>query len=166
VHREDGSHEHREYLHVGVDDPRPPLARRMLRDLGAHGSITHYTAYECRVLEELAGALPDLAGPLTALTPRLFDLEPVIRRHTRHPDACGRSSIKYVLPAWCPDMSYASLGISDGQTASVRYLRIAKGLAGSDEAETVFADLIEYCGLDTLAMVRLLECMRTLAEGS
>jgi hypothetical protein len=165
VHHEDGRHEHREYLHVSSGDPRRALAERMLSDLGEHGSITHYTPYEIRVLDGLAAALPDLAGPLSALHSRLVDLEPIIRSNTKHPDACGRTSIKYVLPAWCPGMSYEGLGISDGQTASVRYLRVAKGMTPLAETERVFADLIEYCGQDTLAMVRLLDRMRALGGG-
>ena len=81
------------------------------------------------------------------------------------PAAAGRSSIKYVLPAWCPDLSYSGLGIADGQTASLRYLRVARGLADAEEAGSTLRDLAEYCALDTLAMVRLLEEMRRLASG-
>lgn len=162
VHQKDGSHEHREYLHVDGGDPRRPLAERMLADLGTQGSVTHYTPYEVGVLDGLAQSFPDLSSRIAALKPRLFDLEPVIKSNTKHPDACGRTSIKYVLPAWCPDMSYDGLGISDGQTASVRYLKAVRGLADPAEAQRVFADLIEYCGQDTLAMVRLLDRMRAL----
>ena len=51
------------------------------------------------------------------------------------------------------------MGIADGQTASVRYLRIAKGLADEAEASATMRDLAEYCALDTYAMVRLLDEM-------
>ena len=36
----------------------------------------------------------------------------------------------------------------------------------ADEAEAVFADLREYCGMDTFAMVRLLEVLRERASGA
>lgn len=163
VHSQDGSVEHREYLHAGTTDPRRPLAEHMLADLGTSGSIAHYTAYERTQIEGLAAAFPDLAPALNALRSRLFDLEPVIRRNTRHPDAAGRSSIKAVLPAWCPDMSYAGMNIADGQTASVRYLRVVKGIADDGEREATLNDLIEYCSLDTAAMVSLLKEMLRLA---
>ena len=159
VHHQDGSTEHREYLHGGTDDPRPALARHLLADLGTRGSIVHYTSYERRQIDGLAAAFPDLALDILALRSRLFDLEPVIRRHTRHPQAAGRSSIKYVLPAWCPDLSYSGLGIGDGQTASLRYLRIVRGAADAGEAEATLRDLADYCALDTFAMVRLLDEM-------
>jgi len=160
VHQEDGAHEHREYLHVDGTDPRRPLAERMLDALGATGSVTHYTPYETRVLDGLVEALPDLADRIRAVEARMLDVEPIIKANTKHPNACGRTSIKYVLPAWCPDMSYADLGIRDGQTASVRYLKAVRGLVESDEAGRTFADLVEYCGMDTLAMVHLLEALR------
>lgn len=163
VHHEDGTVEHREYLHAGTDDPRRPLATQMLADLGESGSVAHYTPYERTQIDNLAAALPDLAPGLEAVRARLFDLEPVIRANTRHPDSAGRSSIKHVLSAWCPELSYAGLNIGDGQTASVRYLRVARGAADDAEAEAILADLLVYCGLDTYAMVRLLDEMLALA---
>src|SRR5450759_4323410 len=100
----------------------------MLDARGATGSVTHYTPYETRVLDGLVEALPDLADRIRAVEARMLDVEPIIKANTKHPNACGRTSIKYVLPAWCPDMSYADLGIRDGQTASVRYLKAVRGL--------------------------------------
>ena len=162
VHHEDGTHEHREYLHTEGTDPRRPLAEHMLADLGEEGSVTHYTPYEDKRLGDLATALPDLAGPIAQVRGRLFDLEPVIKKYTKHPDACGRTSIKYVLPAWCPDMSYDGLAIGDGQTASVRYLKAQRGLVDRSTAEQTYANLVQYCGQDTMAMVRLLDRLKGL----
>jgi hypothetical protein len=164
VHHEDGTYEHREYLHTGGDDPRPVLVERLLAHLGDRGSITHYTSYERTRLDGLARAVPQRADEIGAVTARLFDLEPVIKRNTAHPDAAGRTSIKYVLPAWCPDAGYADLQITDGQTASVRYLAAVTGRLDDDEAAAVYRDLIAYCGMDTYAMVRLLERLRELVR--
>ncbi|MDZ4655058.1 MAG: DUF2779 domain-containing protein [Coriobacteriia bacterium] len=164
VHHEDGTYEHREYLHRGGTDPRRPLAERMLTDLAETGSVTHYTSFERQRLEGLATAFPDLAKRINAVIGRLFDLEPVIKQFTKHPDACGRTSIKYVLPAWCPDMSYAGLEIGDGKTASVRYTMAVRGMLSAEEAEQLYADLLVYCGQDTFAMVRLLDALRELVS--
>ncbi|MDY0341594.1 MAG: DUF2779 domain-containing protein [Coriobacteriia bacterium] len=164
VEQQDGRLEHREYIHRGTDDPRFELARHLIHDLDTTGSVTHYTRYERTQLASLAKALPGQARVIAEIEDRLLDLEPVIRNNTRHPAAAGRSSIKAVLPAWCPDCSYAGLAIADGQTASVRYLRIVKGMADEVEAEATLRELIEYCGLDTYAMVRLLGEMMCLAR--
>ncbi len=157
VHHRDGTHEHREHLHTGDDDPRAPLAMRLLGDLGEAGSIVHYSSYEKRILNGLSDGIPELAGRFEPVYGRLFDLEGVFRRRLRHPAACGRTSIKYVLPAWCPDLSYADMEIRDGQTASVRYLRALRGMMPPHEVEKLHADLRAYCGLDTYATVRLLD---------
>ena len=164
VEHRNGTFEHREYLHRSGGDPRRMLAEHLLADLGNSGSITHYTGYERQVLDALASALPDLAPSIAALAPRLFDLEAVIRSRTRHPATNGRTSIKCVLPAWCDDVSYTDLGIQDGQTASVRYLRAITGELDDAACERVFDDLAAYCGTDTLAMVRLLETLRGLTS--
>jgi hypothetical protein len=164
VHHRDGSYEHREYLHTGTEDPRSALAERLVSDLGDVGSITHYTAYERTMLRALAEAVPEQAPALRAAIARLYDLEPVIRSSTRHPDAAGRTSIKYVLPAWCPDLSYAALSIGDGQTASARYLHAITGRVSDTEAQAIYDDLREYCGLDTFAMVRLLDALQALVD--
>ncbi len=168
VQEEDGRLTHRGYLHGADDssvvasgeDPRRVLTSRLLADLGEYGSVVHYTAYEDRVLQGLAEACPDLAPGIHAVRGRLFDLEAVVRRHTRHPDAKGRTSIKYVLPAWCPGLTYEGLEIADGQTASVRYLRTVRGQADFDEAARTLAELERYCELDTLATAKLLEALR------
>lgn len=164
VQHEDGTTVHRGYLHTGKTDPRRTLARHLIADLGEKGSIVHYTAYERTQIDGLMNALPDLGLHLRVLRGRLFDLEPVIRLNTRHPKAAGRSSIKYVLPAWCPDLSYSGMHIADGQTASARYLRVLTGLANRQESRQTLTDLEAYCSLDTLAMVRLLDRMLLLAQ--
>jgi hypothetical protein len=165
VHHEDGSYEHREYLHTTTDDPRRPLAGRLIADLDGTGSVMHYTAFERTRLNELAVALPDLADAISAILARLVDLEAIIRVHTTHPDTNGLTSIKRVLPAWCTELSYDDLALGDGSAASARYLRSLRGLLPADEVEQLHADLIEYCGMDTYAMVRLLETLREQSRG-
>lgn len=164
VQHEDGTLEHSEYLHAGVDDPRRPLVEHLVSDLPGEGSIVHYANYENRILRELELGFPDLARKIAAIRARLFDLEGIVSKRTKHPEARGRSSIKHALPAWCPDLSYDGLAIADGQTASVRYLRILKGLADAEEARTTLEDLETYCALDTLATVRLLQELLRLVQ--
>jgi len=174
IQKEDGCLDHRGYLHgvgdpsvvASGEDPRRALALRLLADLGGGGSVVHYTAYEDRVLQGLAEACPDWAPEIDAVRERLFDLEAVVRRRTRHPEAKGRTSIKYALPAWCPDLTYKELEIADGQTASVRYLRIVRGQASSEEALHTLVELERYCELDTLATARLLEALRLRLTGA
>ena len=48
---------------------------------------------------------------------RLWDLLPVVRNHVYHPAFAGSYSLKSVLPALVPEMSYAGMQVADGQDA-------------------------------------------------
>ncbi len=160
VLHENGDLEHREFLHEGPGDPREPFVSSLIDALGTQGSIIVYSPYEKSRLSELATAFPHYADEIEAIKSRLFDLLQTVRAHVRHPDCLGSSSIKAVLPALVTDLSYKGLGIADGGTASVRYLQAATGQLPAEECASVYADLREYCGMDTMAMVRLLEVLR------
>jgi hypothetical protein len=63
----DGRLKHREYLHEGDADPRPPLAEALIKTLAGKGSICLYTGHQTTVIRKLAEELPDLALPLNRL---------------------------------------------------------------------------------------------------
>jgi hypothetical protein len=151
---EDGTLSHAEYLHTSDSDPRPPLADALLQSLGDKGSICVYSSYESKVIQRLADALPERAPVLLALVDRLWDLHPVIKNNYYHPEFRGSFSIKKVLPAVVPEMSYQDLEISEGGMASISY---EQALRSDDwvERERIFRALREYCAQDTRAMVAL-----------
>jgi hypothetical protein len=154
VEQTDGAVSHTEYLHADSSDPREPLALALLDALGEGGSICVYTGFEARVIRDLAAALPALAPRLEALPERIWDLHPVIRNNYYHPGFRGSFSIKQVLPALIPQMSYDKLEIGDGALASLSY---EQALQSEDpvEKQRILRALREYCGQDTLALVRL-----------
>lgn len=162
VHTEaaDGTVTHTEYLHQGEGDPRAPLAQALVEALGEAGSICVYTTYERDVIRGLARSVPALADKLEPLAERIWDLHPVIRNNYYHPEFRGSFSIKKVLPAVLPEMSYEDLDITEGGMASVSYER---ALRSDDwvEREQIYKALREYCAQDTLAMLAL---RRALAE--
>lgn len=94
----------------------------------------------------------------------MFDLEPVVRKGLIHPDFGGRSSIKVVLPVLAPDLSYADLDVGDGGSAVAAFAKLASGQVTQDEIRAVRGALLEYCRLDTLAMVRVLLALRQLGS--
>ena len=157
---ENGDLEHREFLHEGASDPRLGFTTSLIDALGETGSIVVYSAYENTQLTALAKEFPQHAVAIAAAQSRLFDLLQTVRTHVRHPECLGSSSIKVVLPALVSDLSYQGLGIADGNTASRRYLQTVTSQLPAEECATVYADLREYCGMDTMAMVRLLEVLR------
>ena len=72
------------------------------------------------------------------------------------PEMRGSYSIKYVLPALVPELSYNDLPIKEGATASNTFLSMVNETFEGDEEETR-RQLLEYCELDTYAMVKILE---------
>ena len=69
--------------------------------------------------------------------------------------------IKAVLPAVCPDLTYESLnGVKDGQAAQGAFLEAMAEETTSQRRQEIESQLLEYCKLDTFAMVRLWEFFR------
>ena len=68
----------------------------------------------------------------------------------------GSYSIKYVLPALVPELSYNDLDIKEGGTASNKFLSMVNETFEGD-VEKTRRQLLEYCELDTYAMVKILE---------
>jgi hypothetical protein len=71
----------------------------------------------------------------------------------------GSSSIKKVLPALCPQFSYSDLEIGDGMTASNSFLDLYY-CTDKEKIASVRKNLLEYCHLDTLAMVKILDVLQ------
>ena len=65
----------------------------------------------------------------------------------------GSASIKQVLPVLCPELSYKDLGIQEGGSAQRLWMEAVLDDKRADQKEQILSDLIEYCKLDTLAMV-------------
>ena len=162
-HHEDreGACTHSEFLPEDGQDPREAFALSMLATLGDEGSICVYSGFEGSVIRELAAQLPELAEPLLALLERLVDLLDVVRSHYYHPDLHGSFSIKRVLPVLAPALDYGALAIRQGQMASLAFLELIASGDPVRKAE-LRRDLLDYCGMDTLAMVKVREALLAL----
>ncbi|MCG9879707.1 MAG: DUF2779 domain-containing protein [Bacteroidia bacterium] len=152
---------HSAYLGDGINDPRPALIEQMIRDLGSNGSIiTWNMTFEKSAIKKLAENFPDYQEELIAIHDRIVDLMPPFRpNRIVYSEAFeGRYSIKKVLPVMVPDLSYENLSIQEGGTASFRYGQMAE--MPEDKREQLRKDLLDYCHLDTLAMVKIWECVK------
>jgi len=158
-----GSLDHFEFLGELGSDPRQELARRLIADAKDCDTILVYNqAFENRILRELAEFLPDLAGGLEDISSRIIDLmKPFQAKDYYVREMKGSYSIKSVLPALVPEMNYADLGISGGGMAMQAYSRL-QALDDPATAEQIKKDLLKYCEMDTLAMVKILEKLQNL----
>jgi len=160
----DGSWEQLSFLHDGADDPREVVALRLLESVQPKGSILVYSSYEKTRLRELADYLPQYADDLVALSERLVDLLAILREYYYHPGFGGSYSLKNVAPVLAPNVTYADMPIQDGQMAALAYARIAHPRTPEPERQELRRWLLDYCGLDTLAMVRVLEALQQAAS--
>jgi len=159
----DGTLTHKEFLADGDGDPRRPLAERLCEDIPSDVCVTAYNkSFECGRLKELAAAFPELAGHLTAIGDNIVDLLVPFQSGAYYTRAMGGSfSIKSVLPALFPDdpqLDYHALeGVHNGGEAMALFPRLRQ--MSPDERETARRQLLAYCKLDTLAMVKLYEAL-------
>ena len=171
-----GELEHVAWLNTEASDPNRRFLAALRSALGDTGTVIIWTRYEensfCELLAELIGS--GIEGPdfewLTRLltSGRILDMNELCFRHYWHPQMKGRTSIKVVLPAvWSVDSPvkkgapyaeftldpYAFLksmgAVGDGCAAMEAYL----ALQTQECREEMAAQLLRYCGIDTLAMV-------------
>lgn len=115
-----GPREHYEFLAGDGNDPRHAFIASLCEVLGEKGNIIVYNQqFESQRLWELAGWLPEYAERIRGIQRRLWDLLPVMRNHVYHPAFGGSFSLKAVLPALVPEMSYDGMEVANGQTAGL-----------------------------------------------
>lgn len=145
-------------------EPVAAFGAALLQATGTEGTVIVYNIdSEKLILEQLQQDHPEWEEKIHALKGRLVDLMvPFSRGFIRIPSIGNKLSLKYILPAMVPEMSYASLVIGNGDDANQAYNAIR---TSNDPAfiEATRAHLLAYCEVDTLAMVRILEKMYALA---
>jgi len=164
IEKESGAKlEHREYLDTSGQDPMPGFAFKLIKDCGDQGPIFVYNiGFEASRIRELAERFPELEQALLNIKERLVDLWPIAKDHYYNPSQHGSWSIKKVLPAVAPHLDYEQLdGVKDGGMAMDAFEEaISKNTEGKRK-ELLKEQLLNYCELDTLAMVELLYFFKT-----
>jgi hypothetical protein len=152
--------EHYEFLAEDAGDPRLAFLQSLIRVLGGAGHIVVYhQPFESGVLATLAYCFPEYKSAINGLQRRLWDLLPVIRSHTYHIDYQGSFSLKDVLPALVPEMTYKHMEVAEGIEAGLAWDRMIHGQVDEAEKRRLRTALLAYCKQDTLAMVKLLEVL-------
>ncbi len=157
--------EHFEFLANDTGDPRRAFISTLSDALGDSGSIVVYSQqFESQRLSELAECLPEFAGQITKIEQRLWDLLPLVRDHVYHPDFGGSYSLKSVLPALVPEMTYEGMEVADGQAAGLAWESFVHNGLDRDEHDRIRKALLDYCGQDTLGMMGIVGKLQHVAE--
>ena len=164
----DGKLDHKEYLAEAGVDPRRELAERLVEDIPMNVcAIAYNTKFERERIEELAELFHDLREHLMNIRDNIVDLMiPFNKKWYYNKEMQGSFSIKYVLPALFPNdesLDYHNLDqIHNGTEAMNEFADLPNKSA--DEQKIIRENLLRYCELDTLAMVKIYEKLIVIIE--
>ncbi|WP_419768926.1 DUF2779 domain-containing protein [Arcobacter sp.] len=163
IEYEDGKLEHKEYLAQDSVDSRFELAQKLCDDIPNNVTVLAYNmSFEKGVIKRLANTFTDLEQHLLAINENIQDLmTPFQKKWYVTASMNGSYSIKYVLPALVPEFekAYKELeGVQNGSQAMNAFARMSKLEEG--DKKKLRSALLEYCKLDTLAMVKVLARLR------
>lgn len=166
LHRQqiEGEIFHYEYL---ADSQMLPLdlILSMKEHIGSAGSIVSWCdSFEKTRNKEMALMYPDHAKFLKDINRRMVNLEDVFKCSYVDMRFDGSTSIKKVLPVVCPHLSYNTLAIKDGTGAMEAWATLTGPECSMQKKKEIKLQLLEYCKLDTFAMIEILKFIKTLVD--
>ena len=157
---------HKEYLAKSGTDTRRDLAENLVKDIPQDVCVLAYNmTFEKNVIKKLANLYPDLSEHLMNIHSNIKDLMIPFKNREYYTKAMqGSYSIKYVLPALFPNdpsLDYHNLEkVHNGAEASATFTRMAN--MSEEEQKEIRHHMLEYCGLDTYAMVKIYKKLKDL----
>jgi hypothetical protein len=144
------------------EDARNTMAELLTKTISDEMIIVAYNApFERQILRKLALDVPTYQEALEDIASRVVDLmEPFAKGWVVDSAMRGKHSLKMVLPALLPELSYDDLEIGDGGFAMNSFILLDEEQDESKQ-EAKRVALLEYCGLDTYALVRIYQLLKT-----
>jgi hypothetical protein len=157
---------HRDFLHNGLGDPSTSFLSSLQQHVGPFGAIIVWNkGFESHVNDCIARRLPAAKDYVIEFNDRLYDLKDIFaKQYFVHKDLCGKVSIKNVLPVLAPRLSYSSLTLHDGATASLVWSKLLSGQLNDEERAPLFGQLREYCALDSYGMYAIWQALISLVK--
>ncbi|HZP88603.1 MAG TPA: DUF2779 domain-containing protein [Burkholderiales bacterium] len=165
IERAHGNLERDDFLDVSGANPSRAAMERLLAKVGTEGPILAYSSFESTRLNDMAKLLPDLAERILKLKDRVVDLCAIAKQAYYHPSMMGSWSIKALLPAITtePELNYEALEeVRDGIAAQNAYVEAIDRGTTAERREQLRQHLLRYCGLDALAMVRVMQFLASI----
>lgn len=156
VLNESKKEEHFEYLADDLGNATSGLVKSLEENIGEHGNIiVWHEQFERDRNRELAELHPEYKKFFENLNERIFDLKNIFSKHYLLPEFYGSASIKTVLPIIVPELSYKDLSVQDGTMAMSAWEEMLDLAHGNKRREKIRNDLLEYCKMDTFAMLEI-----------
>ena len=168
IKKKGGELKHKEFLGVSGKDPRKAIAKSLVRDIPKNACVLAYNKdYESGRIEMLAKTFPKLKKKLLKISSNIIDLIiPFKQGYYYKKEMGGSFSIKSVLPAMYPDdptLNYHNLdGVHNGNEAMNIYPKIKD--MPKKQQKIARQNLLKYCELDTLAMVKIWQELMRITE--
>lgn len=153
---------HSGYIAKEGEDAREEIAKRLATEIPDGACVLAFGKFlECKVLGQLAQMFPEYRQKLTDVKNNVKDIGALFANGTVYYwNMLGSASLKTVFKCVSPEEAdgYESGAVHNGADAMASYLM----MQGHDEKtkKDVFNALWEYCKLDTLSMVRILEDLK------
>jgi hypothetical protein len=156
---------HYEFLAMPHTDPRKELIEKLVKEIPGNACVLAYNkSFEIGRLQEFALSFTEHAEKIEKIIQNIRDLIVPFRHYDiYHWQQGGSCSLKNVLPAMLPDLNYDHLDVQDGGMAMAAYAAMNQ-TDDPNEIAKIRQSLLEYCKLDTLAMVKILEKLQVLIE--
>jgi len=152
---ESGNLSHYEYLADKMELP-DQLIQFMMETTGLIGTfISWHASFEKGRNSDMIALFPEYENYLNYMNANMFDLETLFNTAYMDYRFLGKTSIKNVLPVLNSEFSYNHLEIQNGTMALDTWGRLVLDPDSFDDIEMVRKNLLAYCKLDTLAMVKI-----------
>ncbi|PQJ16277.1 hypothetical protein BST99_11615 [Aureicoccus marinus] len=152
---ENGQLTHFEWLGDQMELPVDMLAK-MQEFTELSGTFVSWNApFEMGRNSEMMRLIPQFENYLKYMNGHMYDLMEVFKQDYVDYRFRGSTSIKKVLPVVCPEFSYSDLKIQDGGMALDTWGRLMLDANFLGDPQETRKNLLDYCRLDTLAMVEI-----------
>jgi len=151
---------HFDFFHDGSIDPREELIKSLINNIREQGTILVYNIrFERERIKELIRDFPEYKNELQNILGRLVDLQPVYKNLIKSRATEKSASLKVVLPTFLPDKSYDDMEIANGMEAMATFKNLNN--LNNEEKENKITQMLEYCALDTEAVLELYKLLPT-----
>ncbi len=152
---------------IGLSLPGGIIAGNSILDVITYSIISSIilAGWVFGLLTFLETKVPEFTDFLVDINERMYDLADSIKEGFYvHPLFRGSWSIKNVLPVMVSNLSYKNFTVNKGDQAMITWWEMINN-SDTSASETA-KDLLEYCKLDTFAMVEIWKQLKIIAVSS
>ncbi|MDX1957780.1 MAG: DUF2779 domain-containing protein [Leptospiraceae bacterium] len=160
---ENGDLSHMTYIEKSDSDPRIIILKNLKDQIESNGTILCYNdMIERGCLRSSVKIFSDYQEWFTGINTRFEDIsKPFKNLDYYHPLQKGSASLKSIVKPLI-SFDYSKLKIQGGANANLEYLKLKLGKIEAERKDNLLIDLVEYCTMDTLVLVKIFQRLKEL----